>query len=1777
MTPRKRIVSGGYAQNADLLDDLDTSAVGGAVAFVPVTDASGNLVLTGVPQGSGAAQGSLYVNPASITANYTLFTAAAGGVSKFRVDAEGDTTVAGDLVVNGGDITTAAGALVITPAAGSNLNVVLSTSGDFAVNTNHLYVDTSTARVGIGTASPAAKLDVASTDGATIQVTYAGAPVSALTSNAAYYASVGSNVFASRNSSISSDYTYGLIGVAQRSNTSNSSYGIAAISEAVNAAGIMPEVVGLYAEADNSGAGNVNAMSGASILVSNSGAGTVSQQSGLTVNFGNATPVALAQGVNVYALGGAVTEGARLTVHAAAGQTATALIASAGDTGSGTKYAAAFLNGSVGIGTETPSSTLTVVQPTAGHGYVTTNATVNLTGVGTDFTNSLKVGDTITVLGETRTVASITSDTSLTVTVAFTTSLSDWPYIVTGGTRFVVQGNGNVGVGTATPAAKLNVYGPSAGTADLFRVGPATADFSAFSQSGMDFSYNNIAIHNSASASKGSALQITAEDNTLNDLWGQSNFTFSDNAAGTRGWVTGYYGSANHYGAGTLTNLYGSTLETYFNAGTVTNAYGIYNSVLKTVVSTATSNLIGMATIVGDTGSAGDTTNMRGLEVQLQSATSGTISNAAGLYIKSFIRTAGTLTNNYGIYLEDQAGVGTNNWQLYSAGTGKSYLGGDLDIKGVSYTWPGANAAGVLTNNGSGTLTWTAAAVGDITAVGSMTSGDAFADSTATGDWLGLGSGAGRIEFDDQATDEVNILSANVGIGTATPGTKLDIVGTTRISGPSINALSLKSTDAVSDYMGIRWQDNAGSSLWYMGNDWLGTGNHDFRIYDNVNAATSLLFNQAAAGSSYLSFGVAGTGYGGIQYSNSTKRLDLFANTSIRATILGTGEFGIGTSSPSNLLSVGAADYFKVNASGDVTTTFIALNGSSTANGAGTASATLTLAASGGTNFDIGNYILVNSTYAKITNKVGDILTISPALTWGNGAAVTEYHIPEIGGTDTASTLTNRYGRGYFIDGIVSGNGTTYYNENGITTTAATFNISSGSNPINFASNVGLGTTSPITQLHVPGKVPTAAAGSVATNTNPSGLYVQGRYAYVVNYTASTLQIFDISNPAAPVATSAAATDTNPQDVYVQGRYAYVVSNAHTLQIFDISNSAAIPAAVGSVSTGALSFPSAVYVQGRYAYVPNYSTNTLKVIDVADPAAPVVVGSVAIGAGSVAVYVQDRYAYVTNKTDNTLQVIDVSNSTAPVVVGSVATGNNPYGVYIQGRYAYVTNISAPFLLQIFDISNPAAPASVGSVAGVMAYSVYVSGRYAFVASIGSDLLQIFDISNPAAPASVGSVATSNGTNTVFVQGRYAYVISGTTGNTLKIFDVGGAYIQQLEAGSLETGNLSVRNNLKALDAAFTGGVTVGTSLNVSGNLSVANSAAFKTGISIGQNSTAYQLQLSADSAAKPVSNTWTVVSDARAKRNVVDFTDGLAKILAINPVSYELNGLAGMPEGATGIGVIAQDVKDIIPYTVGTYRTKLYPEDAEETELYSFNSSALTFVLINAVKELDTKLEKLSAPAADGQLSLVGGSLDLAGGLIQRIGSLEGLGQKWSIGPDGKLIATEIVIEKITIENRGERRTVGRAVVAAGAAEQEIFNTEMTENSLVIATFENDPGSSWWIAAKKNGSFLLKLATPAAADAAFTYWIIGVENVAEEVAPPASVPDAVAPLIEETVPADASAPLAEEPAPLAEPVSSPEPLLAEPVLAPEVAPEMPLVSVTEEVLSAPESAPATTP
>jgi len=59
------------------------------------------------------------------------------------------------------------GAITMTPTSGQDFAVALGTTGDFIVNTDDLFVDTSSAYVGIGTATPSYVLDVNAASGST--------------------------------------------------------------------------------------------------------------------------------------------------------------------------------------------------------------------------------------------------------------------------------------------------------------------------------------------------------------------------------------------------------------------------------------------------------------------------------------------------------------------------------------------------------------------------------------------------------------------------------------------------------------------------------------------------------------------------------------------------------------------------------------------------------------------------------------------------------------------------------------------------------------------------------------------------------------------------------------------------------------------------------------------------------------------------------------------------------------------------------------------------------------------------------------------------------------------------------------------------------------------------------------------------------------------------------------------------------------------------------------------------------------------------------------------------------------------------------------------------------------------------------------------------------------------------------------------------------------------------------------------------------------------------
>ncbi len=106
------------------------------------------------------------------------------------------------------------------------------------------------------------------------------------------------------------------------------------------------------------------------------------------------------------------------------------------------------------------------------------------------------------------------------------------------------------------------------------------------------------------------------------------------------------------------------------------------------------------------------------------------------------------------------------------------------------------------------------------------------------------------------------------------------------------------------------------------------------------------------------------------------------------------------------------------------------------------------------------------------------------------------------------------------------------------------------------------------------------------------------------------------------------------------------------------------------------------------------------------------------------------------------------------------------------------------------------------------------------------------------------------------------------------------------------------------------------------------------------------------SAAKPGTSTWLVTSDERLKSSVKPYTDGLSQVLKINPVKFHYNNESGYDTRPEYIGVIAQQIEKIAPYMVGRFK-----RDADKKEFLNVDNGAITYMLINAVKELKADVD----------------------------------------------------------------------------------------------------------------------------------------------------------------------------------------------------------------------------
>ena len=103
-----------------------------------------------------------------------------------------------------------------------------------------------------------------------------------------------------------------------------------------------------------------------------------------------------------------------------------------------------------------------------------------------------------------------------------------------------------------------------------------------------------------------------------------------------------------------------------------------------------------------------------------------------------------------------------------------------------------------------------------------------------------------------------------------------------------------------------------------------------------------------------------------------------------------------------------------------------------------------------------------------------------------------------------------------------------------------------------------------------------------------------------------------------------------------------------------------------------------------------------------------------------------------------------------------------------------------------------------------------------------------------------------------------------------------------------------------------------------------------------------------------------IASDARVKKDVRPLQHGLQKLTELEPITFKYNGKAETPDdGRDYPGFIAQDLQKVFPELIIKRSLKLEKDDQEETEILTYDQGPLFFVVVNAIKELAARVDKL--------------------------------------------------------------------------------------------------------------------------------------------------------------------------------------------------------------------------
>jgi hypothetical protein len=361
-----------------------------------------------------------------------------------------------------------------------------------------------------------------------------------------------------------------------------------------------------------------------------------------------------------------------------------------------------------------------------------------------------------------------------------------------------------------------------------------------------------------------------------------------------------------------------------------------------------------------------------------------------------------------------------------------------------------------------------------------------------------------------------------------------------------------------------------------------------------------------------------------------------------------------------------------------------------------------------------------------------------------------------------------------------------------------------------FAGNVAMGTSTissldklsvvgNIRNVLVPNQTFTDTASTTLPNlTDPAGLIVEGKYAYVgqKSQTGASVplrfHVIDISNPESvssvgSILLSDNAGSTAAFSMARFGKYMYVPGQASsTIYVVDVSD----PSSPTSVASLTLSNVMGLAISSHYLFAGDLTS--LRIYDVSNPTAPQLIRTVAgvwPGGGGGSLYVSGNYLVSGDYNTGPIRLYDITDPTNPEFLSTQTPGGAPRSLQIQGRYLYFgTNV----FFGAYDIANPRSPVLTDSMSISGGFALDVIGRTAYVGDTNG--YRIVDVASSTNIFTIQTIQThGSDARELLATGRSLIQLYQTT-DSFVMTDIAGIETNGLVAATAEFGSVQVQTD-----------------------------------------------------------------------------------------------------------------------------------------------------------------------------------------------------------------------------------------------------------------------------------------------------------------------------------------------------------------------------------------------